>query len=910
MNSGSYSNQIDYSHIQQQYKVVSAHDSTYNSPTLTDSQIQNNQNGYFNQNYVQPLAQNQCQPNYNDQTYNSSKPFNQPTYSYDPNYNKNPNDYNKPLSDVNKLHPLEDKKKIGSDVMPHPINAYYRDYQKYYGTTFDTTIYTTPPPFVSTLNVYYTGYKNCTPNFMRSSIYGIPNNAETLKKSGLPLCLIITPFCTENSFEMPLVEHGREGPVRCRRCRTYVNPYIQFLNGGKNYRCNICECINDVPEHYFCNLDQTGERLDYLSRPELLYGSYDMSTNDDYCRHNNPQTHPKFIFMFDVSYCSISSGMLKHVTSTLSNIISSGFFDNLSGDLGLKIGIMTYDSQIHVFCPKKDDPEMEIIFDIDEPFVSSLNSFAVDPVEYKEALIKLLKKIPQIFENNKTVDVMLGPVIAAASDAIVSLQACAKFFIFHGNLPTMDTQGKLVHKTERSQLGTEDDKKILTPQTNFYSVLANKCVDNGIGIDLYLFPNGPVEVASLSPLCSLTGGNLRLYKYFKANSHGNTLSYDLQQNIRSEIGLDSMAKLRCSNGLSVKEFIGNFTVVNESEILMSTIDENKSFCVEIKYDDKINGAVAYYQFALLYTSPSGKRLIRVHNLALNVIDNITDIFKFCDQDTISHYFYKYLCKNILIKSILILKQELINDLIRILICYRQNCSPNSSPQQLILPEYLKLLPLYINSFLNSDCINGGREIPPDDKSYSLYFSLSCTLKDTNSMFYPRLLDVLSMISINEQINESQEGYSCEYCLPNGIIQIRSSYERLNSTKIYLLENGINIFIWMGKQIDPNIYYNLFGNENTDQFDGVVLDHLPSIDSQLSISLSNLIAQIRKLRCRFLRIYICQQDHKSEYFFKKYLCEDRGGNSNNNSNGSNVGASSSLGFLSDFEMLFNFDSSTS
>jgi len=55
---------------------------------------------------------------------------------------------------------------------------------------------------------------------------------------------------------VPVVPLGGAGIVRCRRCRTYVNPFVQWLDGGRRYKCNVCAMLNDIPAEYYCPLDQ------------------------------------------------------------------------------------------------------------------------------------------------------------------------------------------------------------------------------------------------------------------------------------------------------------------------------------------------------------------------------------------------------------------------------------------------------------------------------------------------------------------------------------------------------------------------------------------------------------------------------------------------------------------------------
>ena len=56
---------------------------------------------------------------------------------------------------------------------------------------------------------------------------------------------------------------------------------------------------------------------------------------------------------------------------------------------------------------------------------------------------------------------------------------------------------------------------ILTPQNTFYEKLAKDCVANGVGVDLFLFPNAYIDVATIGSVATLTGGQIYRYSYFK-----------------------------------------------------------------------------------------------------------------------------------------------------------------------------------------------------------------------------------------------------------------------------------------------------------------------------------------------------------------------------------------------------------
>eukprot|EP01125_Pyxidicula_operculata_P016953 TRINITY_DN5895_c0_g1_i1.p1 TRINITY_DN5895_c0_g1~~TRINITY_DN5895_c0_g1_i1.p1 ORF type:complete len:237 (+),score=59.41 TRINITY_DN5895_c0_g1_i1:49-759(+) len=90
---------------------------------------------------------------------------------------------------------------------------------------------------------------NASPRFIRVSTYSFPNNNDLLKSSNIPLSMVIQPFAEVGAGEapVPLVDMGPDGPIRCNRCRAYINPFVTFTNGGAKYNCGVCCC------YYYCS---------------------------------------------------------------------------------------------------------------------------------------------------------------------------------------------------------------------------------------------------------------------------------------------------------------------------------------------------------------------------------------------------------------------------------------------------------------------------------------------------------------------------------------------------------------------------------------------------------------------------------------------------------------------------------
>lgn len=85
-------------------------------------------------------------------------------------------------------------------------------------------------------------------------------------------------------------------------------------------------------------------------------------------------------------------------------------------------------------------------------------------------------------------------------------------------------------------------------------------------------------------------------------------------------------KARCSVGLTLQKYLGSFGESNEQTIELSTLDADKSIGFLVTQDTKLTiNEPAYLQFAVLYTTATSERKIRVFNYSINVSDQLSTL---------------------------------------------------------------------------------------------------------------------------------------------------------------------------------------------------------------------------------------------------------------------------------------------
>ncbi|XP_014825316.1 PREDICTED: protein transport protein Sec24C isoform X2 [Poecilia mexicana] len=750
------------------------------------------------------------------------------------------------------------QKRLDPDAIPSPIQVIEDDKAKT-NEPFTTGVRGQAPPLVTT-NFQVKDQGNASPRFIRCTAYNMPCTSDMAKQSQVPLAAVIKPLATLPPDETPpyVVDHGEAGPIRCNRCKAYMCPYMQFIEGGRRFQCGFCSCVTEVPPHYFQHLDHTGKRVDCYDRPELSLGSYEYLATVDYCKNNKLPQPPAFIFLIDVSYNAVKSGMVSIVCNELKSLLDLLPRQNPEVDSVIRVGFVTYNKVLHFYNVKSTlaQPQMLVVSDVSDMFVPLLDGFLVNVNESRQVIESLLDQIPEMFADTRETETVFGPVIQAGLEALKAADCAGKLFVFHTSLPIAEAPGKLKNREDKKLIGTDKEKTLFQPQVGVYNSLAKECVAQGCCVDLFLFPNQYVDLATLGVVPVSTGGSIYKYTYFQAQTDQERFLNDLRRDVQKQVGFDAVMRVRTSTGIRATDFFGSFYMNNTTDVELAGLDCDKAITVEFKHDDKLSEETgALMQCAVLYTSCSGQRRLRIHNMAVNCCAQLADLYRNCETDTIINYFAKYAFRGVANNPTKAVRDTLVNQCAQILACYRKNCASPSSAGQLILPECMKLLPVYLNCVMKSDVLLPGADVSLDDRAYLKQLIGCMDVAETHVFFYPRLLPVMKLESGS---------------LP---VAVRDSEERLSKGGVYLMETGLHLFLWVGASVQQELLLSIFGTPSFSQIDPN-MTNLPVLDNPFSQRLREVVDSFRAQRSRYMKLMVVKQEDRAELMFKHFLVEDK------------------------------------
>ncbi|KAK3254205.1 hypothetical protein CYMTET_36578, partial [Cymbomonas tetramitiformis] len=424
-------------------------------------------------------------------------------------------------------------------------------------------------------------------------------------------------------------------------------------------------------------------------------------------------------------------------------------------------------------------------------------------------------------------------------------------------------------------VGSQDDKKPLTTvapgETSEYKRIALEAAEHQVCVDLFLTTSGHIDLSSLAPLPRTTGGDIQHYHPFNFHLDAAQLYNDLHWTVVRPQGLEAVMRVRCSHGLSVSNYSGAFCKRTPTDLDLPVVDCNKAFLVTLKHDDKLtDGGEACVQCALLYTTTTGERRIRVHTLALTCTSILGNLFRSADLDVQLSTYVAQVAGSLFQGSsaLATLRDQQLGKCVATLFAYRKFCATTSSTGQLILPEALKLLPLYTLALQKSIALRS--DTPADERVAFLSQQLSKSAAHSVPALYPRMF---ALHLLGSEADSPAEAVTASSPMPQLIALSSDKLDADGRTGIFLLENGREMFIWVGRHAPASLVQALFNVETVEdvQSSSTVL---VQNNTPISGKVNALVNEIRRQRCSLMRLRVVKRADPCETAFFSMLAEDR------------------------------------
>ncbi|KAM6299831.1 protein transport protein Sec24A [Aegotheles albertisi] len=694
---------------------------------------------------------------------------------------------------------------------------------------------------------------NCNPELFRCTLTNIPQTQALLNKAKLPLGLLLHPF--KDLSQLPVVTSSII--VRCRSCRTYINPFVSFLD-QRRWKCNLCYRVNDVPEEFMYN-PVTRVYGEPHKRPEVQNATIEFMAPSEYMLR--PPQPPVYLFVFDVSHNAIETGYLNTVCQTLLDNL-----DLLPGNTRTKIGFITFDSTIHFYSLQEglSQPQMLIVSDIEDVFIPMPENLLVNLNENKELIQDLLRTLPQMFTKSLETQSALGPALQAAFKLMSPTGG--RISVFQTQLPSVG-MGALKSREEPNQRASAKEIH-LTPSTDFYKKLALDCSGQQVAVDLFLLSGQYSDLASLGCISRYSAGSVYYYQSYHHKHNPvqvEKLQKELKRYLTRKIGFEAVMRIRCTKGLSIHTFHGNFFVRSTDLLSLPNVNPDAGYAVQMSVEENLTDMqVVSFQSALLYTSSKGERRIRVHTMCLPVVTTLNDVCLGADVQAITGLLANMAVDRSVSATLSDARDALVNAVIDSLSAYRSSVLSIQQPG-LMAPYSLRLFPLYVLALLKQKAFQTGTNTRLDERIFTM-----CQVKN-QPLVYLMLMTHPSLYRVDNLTDEGALNINDRTIPQPPVLQL--SVEKLSRDGAYLMDAGSVMFLWIGKNCGQSFISQVLGVPNYGSIPQN-MTHLPELETAESVRTIAFISWLREQRPFFPILYIIKDDSPLKASFLQNMIEDR------------------------------------
>lgn len=715
--------------------------------------------------------------------------------------------------------------------------------------------YPEDPPEVK-LAHQFADSSNCSPEVFRCTVNRIPETNNLLQKSRLPLGILIHPFKDLN--HLPVIQCATI--VRCRACRTYINPFVYFVD-AKRWKCNLCYRVNDLPEEF--QYDPVSKSYgDPTRRPEIKSATIEFIAPGEYMLR--PPQPAVYLFLFDVSQIARESGYLQVACDTL-----KAHLEALPGDTRTQIGFICYDAHVHYYLMSEGltRPKEMTVLDIDDVFLPSPESLLVNLGERRELVKELLTVLPQRYSTPSTPASALGAALQAAYKLMAATGG--RITVFQTCLPNVGP-GALQAREDPNARSSKEVSH-LNPATDFYKRLALDCSGAQVAVDLFLLNSQYADLATLSGMSKFSAGTVYHIPLYRSSRQwqAEQLNRMLTRYLTRKIGFEAVMRVRCTRGIAIHTFHGNFFVRSTDLLSLPNVSPDAGFGMQLTIEESLTDLQQVcFQAALLYTSSKGERRIRVHTLALPTASNLTDVLHSADTQCIIGLLSKMAVDRCMSASMSEAREAVMNVAVDALSAFRlsQNLPAGSMSSSLHAPMSLRLLPMYLLALLKRKAFRTGTSTRLDDRVADMCALKTSPLAQLVRSVYP---DLFPVHELRDHVPRHDDDDDHAPDPP----RLQLTAERINVTGAYLLDDGENMIMYVCQGVSAAFLSETFGLTAVSQLPDE-LRSLPRLDTEGSALLHAFIEKLNDDRPYASDILILRDNSPSRTIFTERLVEDR------------------------------------
>uniref|UniRef100_A0A0E0E537 Protein transport protein SEC23 n=1 Tax=Oryza meridionalis TaxID=40149 RepID=A0A0E0E537_9ORYZ len=453
----------------------------------------------------------------------------------------------------------------------------------------------------------------------------IPGSREDALSCVVPISAIYTPL--KQVPDIPVLPYS---PLRCRMCRSILNPFSIVDYVAKIWVCPFCFQRNHFPQHY--------SSISESNLPAELFPQY---TTVEYIStaETGPAVPPVFMFVVDTCMIEEEIGYLK---SALAQVVELLPDNSLVGFITFGTYVQVHElgfgllPKSYVFKGTKEVTKDEMLDQM---------CFFAGKKKPTTGVIEELQKDPWPVPADQRASRCTG---AALSVAASLLGVCvpgsgARIMAFVGG-PSTEGPGSIVSKSLLEPIRShkdldKDSAPLYDKAVKFYDQIAKQLVHQGHVLDVFACAVDQVGVAEMKVAIEKTGGIVVL-----AESFGHSVFKDsllrIFQSSDNDLGLsfNGILEINCSKDVKIQGIIGpcaslekksplsSDTVIgqgNTSAWKMCGLDKKTSLCLvyDIAKKDGSNtiGQAAsnqfYFQFLTYYQHHEGQMRLRATTIS-------------------------------------------------------------------------------------------------------------------------------------------------------------------------------------------------------------------------------------------------------------------------------------------------------